>query len=334
VPNRVRYDGKAQRFYEVWYFIFNDRTSGDGFWIRYTLLNPLDTRPEAGAALWFAHTCRREPSESVAITRTFPPSDFSAEPGEPTVRIGDALFEEGKLRGGFESEGHRVSWNLRYEPSPEPHYYFGDVLRRISARRTSVTIPNPRIHLSGEVTIDGATIALDRATGHQAHHWGIERATRWLWAHCSAFDDDDSAIVELLAPEIPGGSYVAFVNLSSGAARYQMTGLSSLARNRATAGLGFWQFHGIDGDHHIVADVTVDPRYVQRFVYVSPSYRSSECWNTQVADCLVRVYRRASPGERLETALRARGTCAAEIHDERPERIPYPSWQRSASEKR
>jgi len=77
VPNRVRYDGKAARFYEVWYFIFNDRRSGDGYWIRYTLLNPLDKRPEAGAALWFAHTCRRDPSRSVAITRTFPPGDFS-----------------------------------------------------------------------------------------------------------------------------------------------------------------------------------------------------------------------------------------------------------------
>jgi len=113
-----------------------------------------------------------------------------------------------------------------------------------------------------------------------------------------------------------------------------LSGVSSLARNRASAGLGFWQFEGIDGDHHVVADVTVDPRFVQRFVYVSPRYRSSECWNTQVGDCLVRVYGRASAGERLETVLRARGTCAAEVHDERPERIAYPSWQATASEKR
>jgi hypothetical protein len=334
VPNRVRFDGKAERFYEVWYFIFNDRASGDGFWIRYTLLNPLDSRPEAGAALWFAHTRRGDPARSLAITRNFSRADFSVQSGELSVRIGDAVFEEGMLRGGFEAENHRVAWDLHYEPSPEPHYFFGDFLRRVSARRTSVTVPNPRIELSGEVTIDGASIAIDHARGHQAHHWGVERAPRWLWAHCCAFDEDDSAVVELLAPEIPGGSYVAFVNLRTATARYELSGVSSLARNRASAGLGFWQFEGIDGEHHVVADVTVDPRYVQRFVYVSPSYRSSECWNTQVGDCLVRVYRRASTGERLETVLRARGTCAAEVHDERPERIAYPSWWAGVSEKR
>src|SRR5205809_869739 len=145
VPNRVRFDGTARRFYEVWYFIFNDPASGDGFWIRYTLLNPLDEHPEAGAALWFAHTCRRDPDRSVAIRRNFAAGDLEARAGTVAVRIGGATFEEGGVRGGFESAGHCVSWDLRYEPSPQPHYYFGDVLRRLSARRTSVTLPNPQI---------------------------------------------------------------------------------------------------------------------------------------------------------------------------------------------
>src|SRR5213079_1779361 len=86
----------------------------------------------------------------------------------------------GRVRGGFESAGHSVSWDLRYEPSPQPHYYFGDVLRRLSARRTSVTLPNPQIFLSGDVTIDGRPIHVARGPGHQAHHWGVERAPRWL----------------------------------------------------------------------------------------------------------------------------------------------------------
>ena len=201
MPNRVRFDGTARRFYEVWYFIFNDPASGDGFWIRYTLLNPLDEHPEAGAALWFAHTCRRDPDRSVAIRRNFAPGDFEARAGTAAVRIGGATFEEGGVRGGFESAGHSVSWDLRYEPSPQPHYYFGDVLRRLSARRTSVTLPNPQIFLSGDVTIDGRPIHVARGPGHQAHHWGVERAPRWLWGHCCAFDDDPAAVLELLAPE-------------------------------------------------------------------------------------------------------------------------------------
>ena len=44
---------------------------------------------------------------------------LSVKPGELRVRIGDAVFEEGMLRGRFEADGHHVSWDLRYEPSKE-----------------------------------------------------------------------------------------------------------------------------------------------------------------------------------------------------------------------
>jgi hypothetical protein len=329
VPNRVRFDGAARRFYEVWYFIFNDHASGDGFWIRYTLLNPLDDRAEAGAALWFAHTCHADPRKSIAIQRGFG-RDLEARPGSFEVRIGNATLGEGHSRGGFEADGHSVAWNLRYQPSPAPHYYFDEPLRRLSARRTSVTLPNPQIFLTGEVTVDGETMLVERASGHQAHHWGVERAPRWLWGHCCAFEDDPPAVLELLAPQVPGGAQLAFVSLYTSGRRYRATGLRSILRNRACGGLGFWHFEGVTREHRVIADVTVDPRYVQRFTYVSPSYRTSECWNTQVGDCLVRVYR----GERLELALRAYGTAAAEVHDEEPSRIAYAAWHGGQSKTR
>jgi hypothetical protein len=44
VPNRVRFDGIAERFY-----IFSDAATGRR--LRYTLLNPLDSHPSASGAL-------------------------------------------------------------------------------------------------------------------------------------------------------------------------------------------------------------------------------------------------------------------------------------------
>jgi len=331
VPNRVRFDGLAERFYEVWYFIFNEPASGDGFWIRYTLLNPLDSHPSAGGALWFAHTRKADPTRSIAIQRDFGRDGLDAAPGATEITVGGALLREGALRGGFEAGGHRVAWDLAYDPNAEPHYYFGPWLRRIAERRTSVTLPNPQIRLSGTVTIDGETHAVDRAVGHQAHHWGVRRAASWLWGHCCAFDEDESAVLELLAPEGPGGIPFTFLHLHTARHRYFADGLSSVA-HRSVATLGAWRFEGLTAEHRIVVDVSVDPRFVQRFIYLSPDYRKSECWNTQVGDCLVRVFSRRSAGDELRFALRSRGKAAAEIHDERPERIPYAVW--SASEKR
>lgn len=322
MPNRVRYDGRRGRFYEVWYFILHDPATGDGYWVRYTLLNPQEDHPAAGAALWFAHTCRADPGRSLAIHAVVPRGSFEANAGEPAIRIGDAEFREGAARGRFEAEGHRVAWDLRYEPSASPHYYFGPLLRRWSESRTSVTIPNPAIRLTGSVEIDGVRRDIASAPGHQAHHWGTTRTRRWLWGHCCAFDDEP-AVLEVLAPALPVGPTVTFVDLHTASERFSCNDFGGLLRNRSTAGRGFWQFEGFGEGHRIVADFVVDPSRVQRFEYTSPAYRTSECWNTQVADCTVRVYRHSASGDRLDRVLHARGTATAEVHDEDPSGIPY-----------
>jgi hypothetical protein len=324
MPNRVRFDGRSKRFYEVWYTIFNDRRGGDGFWIRYTLLNPLDSHPEAGAALWFGYTCRAEPSRSFTVKKGFAAGSFRAVRGEDFIVIGDARLEPGSFRGRFAEDGHEVEWDLRYEPSGEAHYFFDGWLRRLTESRNSVTVPNPRIVLEGTVRVDGQVLPI-HGVGHQAHHWGSERARRWNWGHCCDFEGED-AVLELLSGEGPGGITPTFLNLYTRTERFLCNGLRGLLFNRGSSGLGFWRFEARKGARRIVADVSVDPRFVQRFVYVSPTYRSSECWNTQVGDCLVRIYDVAG-SPRLLRALRAHGTAAAEIHDEEPERIPYRIWR-------
>jgi hypothetical protein len=327
VPNLPRWDGIAPRFYEVWYFIFVDRPTGDGFWIRYTLLNPLASDPAAGATLWFGYTCAADPGRNLAVSRTYQAPAFTIPRDRFDLRIGEATLKEGALEGGFAAEGHDVAWNLAYAPALTPHYYFGPRLRRLAERRSSVTVPNPQIEVAGTVRIGGQTLRVG-GPGHQAHHWGSDRAPRWLWGHCSAFAEDDRAIVELLAPVLPSGATLTFVTLHSARGTLACTAPADLLRNRAVAGLGFWQFTGYHGRTRVIADIRVDPRQVLKFVYTSTDLRPSECWNTQIGDCLVRVYERAAGRDVLTSVLRARGTAAAEIHDEQPERIAYPAWWR------
>ena len=323
MPNRVRFDGRAHRFYEVWYFIFNDARSGDGFWIRYTLLNPLDDHPGAGGALWFAFTDRIDRSRSVALRHGFGRDALRIDPGAHRVGIGDALLEEGRFAGGFASGGHDVSWALEYDPATTPHYYFGERLRRLTERRNSVTVPNPRIEIRGTVTIDGRRLET-HGIGHQAHHWGTAQASRWLWGHCCDFEKDDRAVVELLSARGPGGMTATFVNLYCGDRVFLCDGVAGLALNRASAALGAWRFEGVTPEHRVIADVRVDPADVHGFAYTATDYRRSECWNTQVGDCLVRVTSRRT-GE-IERVLRSRGRAAAEIHDADVRRIPYRLW--------
>lgn len=327
MPNRVRFDGRARRFYEVWYLIFNEPASGDGFWIRYTILNPLDASPDAGGALWFAYTSRSDRRRHVAVVRRHHAAEIVARPEARSVRIGDGDFEDGRARGAIRAEGHEISWDLRYDPSPEVHEYFRPPIRTFAELRNSVTIPNPKIMLSGSVRIDGATHEIRGAVGHQAHHWGTTQAERWNWAHCCDFEEDPTAIVELLSAPTPLGATATFVNLHSDSLTARFDGLGALLVNGAASGLGFWRFEAARKDLRIVVDLRVDPEDVQAFEYVSTTYGRSECWNTQVADCLVRVSARTGRGtESLARTLRSRGRAAAEIHDSDLDRIPYRAW--------
>lgn len=328
MPNRVRFDGRARRFYEVWYAIFNEPASGDGFWIRYTLRNPLDS----GGALWFAHTSRRDRHRHLALVREHSPREIDAVAGATAIRIGDGELAEGRLRGEIRDDAHRVSWDLAYDPCPEAHDYFRPPLRTLAELRSSVTIPNPRTSFRGVVRIDDEEHAIGGAIGHQAHHWGTAQAERWDWAHCCDFEDDPSAVLELLSAPTPLGATATFANFYSDELTARFDGLGSLLSNRARSGLGFWQFEASDGGLRLLVDLRVDPADVQRFTYHSTTGRSSECWNTQVADCLVRIYRRSGRGgEELSRVLRSRARAAAEVHESDLDRIPYRAWRGDAS---
>jgi len=218
------------------------------------------------------------------------------------------------MRGEFTTAGHEVSWDLSYESGAEPHFYYDGLLRCLAERRNSVTIPNPKVHFSGSVTID------DRP-------WGTAQASRWLWAHCCDFEEDDSAVLELLSAPTPAGTTATFVLLRSQELTLPCNNLGSLLRNRAAAGLGWWRFEGVRRRHRVVADLRVDPRDVLRFVYTAPDYQASECWNAQVADCLLSV-REASKAPKI---LRCFGRAPAEIHGGNLEGIPYHLWRQASA---
>lgn len=360
----ARWDQGPRPFYEVWYLIAVAPSSGDGLWIRYTLLNPLDDRAGAGATLWFGYTCRAEPTRSFAITSDFPRGRFRAPQGALDLRFGDlpdantgqlaprpggamggasaALLHDGQMRGAIAPSaatgGHGAVWDLSFagdaatgqldgEARPgadrEAHRLMPAWLRRFSDRRTALTIPYPRLHATGEVTVDGRRLDLDRAPGHLAHHWGRERAEAWDWAHCAHFDEDPDAVVEALAPLLAGGRLrLTFVNLHLRDRILRCERPAEVLRNRSSSGLGWWRFAAHEGRTRVEVELTVAPDLLLPFTYLSPSYQPSRCWNTQIADCQVRLF---EDGREIR-ALRSHGKASAEMHRSRCDQIPYESW--------
>jgi hypothetical protein len=315
VPNRVRWNGERGPFYEVWYFIIQRPATAEAFWIRYTLLNPRDAHPEAGGGLWFAYARRGDPGAGFAIHRSFPGSTLKALPGSVDLAIGEARLGPGRLKGGFDAQGHSVSWDLEYEESAEPHYYFGPLLRGVLEKKTSVTLPNPRSFFRGMVAFDGREAALSGEVGHQAHHWGRERARGWRWAHCAFFPSAPAAIFEALAADKPPLPTLTFLRLADGEGTMDATSLLAALRNRAEVERGIWRFAGQSSRQRLEVEISADPRSLLRFAYHSPRYELSYCYNSPVADAQLKLYRRGSPfaSWQLARELSAEGTANVEI---------------------
>lgn len=336
--NRIRWDGGPEPFYEVWYAIFVDPATGDGYWVRYTLLNPRDDRAEAGATLWFAHTSRADPARSLAVTRHFPAGTFAAPAGSDELRLAAgedganaAAWTRDHFSGAIADAGRDVRWDLHFDDGPgdgEAHLLLPPALRRIGDRRAVLTIPRPRAAVSGRVSIDGRVVDLAAAPGHQAHHFGRERAAAWDWAHCAHFAEDDAAVVEALAPKLAGGRIKpTFLHLRTRDRAYLCDRPADLVRNRSAAGFGWWRFVGHHGGCRIEVHFACDPVRVLPFTYHSTSYAPSRCWNTQTADCLVRVVE----DDRTILTLRSHGLGSAEMHRSALGELPYEDWAARAS---
>jgi len=331
--NRVAWNGGTAPFYEAWYAIFVDRETGDGYWIRQTLLNPLADHPQAGGTAWFAHTCRRDPGRSFAIARRFATAQSQIEPGRDETVLGTpgtadwSRWGPDAIAGAIAVDGHAATWDLRFDDGPtgetDVHFLMPSALRRASDRRATLTIPRPRTAIAGRVVIDGRDVVVAGAPGHQAHHYGRERADAWDWAHCAHFEDDPAAVLEALAPQLASGRLKpTFVHLHTRDRVYRCERAADLVRNRSSAGLGWWRFVGHDGGSRVEAEIVVEPARVLPFTYHSTAYAPSRCWNTQTGDCLVRVVERG----KTVLALRSRALAAAEMHRSDLAQLPYESW--------
>lgn len=304
-PNGTRWDGQRERFYEVWYGIFTRPETREAWWMRYTLTNPLSVDDGMGAGLWFNYVNLAETRRSVAVIKHFPASAFTGEP----ISIAGAALTNGSMSGAFDEAGHSVAWNLRYTPSPATHYFFPEWLRRATQSISSVTMPNPLVLASGDVTIDGQKMTLDGVRGHTCHHWGKRRAKAWRWAHCNDFREDKSAIVEVLYPTLPPLPRPTFVNLYIGGEHIFVGGFTGGETTRSGR---LWRYVGQGRAARVTVTFTAPEKSILRLGYVSPDGNRSNVFSSLLSECTVRVERRKHRFASFEPAETLTGIGPAE----------------------
>ncbi len=292
--------------YEALYLTFNHRPSRTGYWIRYTQDRRGPRASKSEAALWF-HCFRSDaPEKSFGFKQSFDLESLGDGP-DAHIRIGDAVLAEGRARGEAAGNGHRVRWDLAFDPSPRAVWYVPEPLRALRLGKTPAVVSNPNILISGTMVIDGERIELSKAPGTQQHNWGRKRAHA-MWGHCNAFDVDVDCHVEGAGAYLGGRLTTAmFVHLRG--KDYFCNALHAVLGTRSDLAFPGWRFTCGDRGTRFTGSFSAPVAAFRQVTYEDPDGEKAYCCNTEIADLDLEVWRGDA---RIET-LRATGTAHLEF---------------------
>jgi hypothetical protein len=298
--------------YEAYYLTFNHRASRTGFWIRYTQDRRGPSASGSEAALWFHCFRGAAPEKSFGIKQSFDLGVLGSGP-DAHIRIGDAFFAEGQARGEAAAGGHRVSWDLRFDPAPTAIWYAPEPLRMLGLAKTPAVISNPDIKYSGTLVIDGERMELANEPGSQAHNWGGKRSHA-MWGHCNAFDAGAGCDVEGAGAFLGRragrpGRLVTTMFIRYRGEDYLCNALHAFLGTRAELAFPTWKFRCEAKGTQFSGNFSARPEILRQVAYEDPDGEKAWCCNTEIGDLIVDVSR---GGKAVET-LRATGTAHLEF---------------------
>ncbi len=299
--NLARWDGRSRGYYEVWYLTGNQRETGAGFWIRYTLEAP--RTGEAEARLWFAFFDRQDPARSFALNRGFPASSLRCRADPFGLDLAGATLHHHRSRGAVEGGGHRAEWDLAWEPSTWTHHHLPAFVYRTPFADTRVLSPNPDVRLRGAIVVDGRRLTLADEPGGQTHLWGRKHAHAWAWGRCTAFGDGDDAFLEALTVRVRRAGVVlpalTFLALRLEGRTHVLTGLRDGWRGKGVFETGRYGFEAAGRGAVVRGTFTATPERLVLARYHDPDGEPAFCANTEIGDLDLEVQAAGGPARRL-----------------------------------
>jgi hypothetical protein len=312
-PNARRWDDATRGVYEVWYLTWNHPETDQGFWLRYIAEAPHDG-PSRGE-LWFARFDPARPERTFGIHRRF----AHVIAGEPfRVEIASARLGDDHAIGELAGDGHRVSWELRWQPAGRPLELLPHVMYGGGGRgETTVISPNPRVAVTGRVIVDGEPLAFERAVLGQTHLWGRKHAYSWTWGRCADFAGAPDGLLELLGVRLQRRGVtlppLTMVALDLEGEQHRLNQFRHVLGNRGRWDTGRVGFTAWSPTIKLEGELTCAPSDMVSAPYLDPDGTRVFCANTEIGDARVIVYKRSRLVWREHRRLTARRRAHFEI---------------------
>jgi hypothetical protein len=282
--------------YESFYLRACDPREPLGVWVRYTVHKRPGESPRG--SVWFTLWDPEPHASKVTV-------DDLAAPIGGWIRVADSVFEPGRAAGSARTPQCDASWDLRYEADAEPfrHLPF-EWMYGAPVPRTKTESPVPAGHFSGEVTVDGRTVAVDGWPGMVGHNWGAEHAERWVWMHGIAFDGAERDWIDAAMGRIKLGPvttpWIGNGCLFVDGQRHRLSGRARVSESPERC-----EF--VMGGRGVTArgEVSAPPERLVGWEYADPSGGMHNTANCSIASMRLRVERDGEPPLELSTSSNA-----------------------------
>jgi hypothetical protein len=333
--NQPRWNGRPG-FFEIWFLVVFDPSARRAWWLRYTTFAPAPEQASAArATLWAAAFSLDTPP--VVAKGIFPATAYFADQERFGVHIGPAVLTNGTCRGEVRSNGHAITWDLRFAPAEHAAEHGPWLLRHLPLP-TRVAHANSDISCQGWVSVDGRRVALDGARATQKHIWGTRRVEELFWLYCPQFAGEPGARFEATSVRLRRRRLLprlAPIRLRSRERTFDWSGLVSVFRNRVVpAGLGRVEVRAVSATRALVGSAWCEPRSLVGYVYRDPAGWDVYVAQSDVASCALERFERPHPLAAWRPAGRLTAEHCAALEFHAPEPLPgvsYLAWDAVSS---
>ena len=113
--SRMRWDGIHHGFYENYFIKLVDVSQKFGFWIRYTLISPVEGSGNPDGTVWAIFFDTDNPEQNIAIKRSYPAKSLESGRGDVVFQLGHNLLTLEGCRGEVNKDADVISWNLIFD---------------------------------------------------------------------------------------------------------------------------------------------------------------------------------------------------------------------------
>ncbi|HEX8615922.1 MAG TPA: hypothetical protein VF800_31965 [Telluria sp.] len=303
--NRCRFvPGSRAGHYESYFLRANEAGRARAFWIRYTFFSPAGQPQRAVGEVW-AVWFDGEQHRIVAVKNQFALADCTIGADAPDLLIGQARLGADSLAGSASTLGHRIAWTLGYDAPQAPLLLMPASMYGGRFPQAKVLVGAPGALFSGELDIDGESVAVRQWRGSQNHNWGSRHTDTYAWGQVAGFDDAPDVFLECSTARLKYGPLrspqMSLVVLRIDTLELSLNSLTQALRTRARIDGFTWDIDARADGVRVEIRIEAPRDAFAGLHYPNPPGGIKTCLNSKLAACTLTVTLRGQAPRRFHS---------------------------------